>query len=304
VLDPTSLSIIDTVSVAPGLHPHHIALSPDRARALVVATSADLSAGHSAGEHAGHHGHGATTSTAVYELDVDSRKLREVLRLDATAHNAAFTPDGKRVALGMMEHGMIALHDASTFTELESASGFDTPLEITPAGPNTLLVAESGSGTVAVYDTEAKTVTGRFDVGAVPVAAWASGGDNYFVSVEGDMQVRHLVAAGGNLKLDTHVIDPNGIPGQVMLTPRGDELWVAVEDRGAIAVLDPATHDKLAEIVTGGKPHGIAFDPKGTRAFVTDEEGARVLVVDVARRAMSSEIAVGDKPNGIAWLSH
>jgi YVTN family beta-propeller protein len=232
-----------------------------------------------------------------------TRKLRSVLTLDATAHNAAFTADGTRVALGMMEHGVIAFYDATTFAELQTASGFEMPLEVTPVGSTDLLVAESGSGTVAVYDVVTGTVTRRFDVGAAPVAAWASGGDNYFVSVEGAKQIRHLVSAGSGLELDAHVIDPSGIPGQAMLTPSGSELWVAVEDTGLIAILNATTHDKLGEIEVGGKPHGIAFDADGTRAFVTDEDAARVLVVDVSRRSVSSEIPVGAKPNGIAWLA-
>jgi hypothetical protein len=76
---------------------------------------------------------------------------------------------------------MIVGHEGTTFTETFAADGFDMPLEVTPTGVGSLLVAESGASRVALFDLAARTITTRFDVGAVRVAAWASGGSNYFV---------------------------------------------------------------------------------------------------------------------------
>jgi len=301
IIDPASLTVVSSVPVAAGMHPHHLSVSPDRSRLLVTATSADLSMGHSGSGHDG--GHGATAGTVVYELHVASKQLESVITIDATAHNAAFTPDGSTIVLGMMEHGIVVGRNASTFAETFRVSGFNMPLEVTPTNVGSLLVAESGAARVALVDLASRTVSTRFDVGAVPVAAWASGGTNYFVSVEEGMQLRHLVEGNANVTLDAHTIEPGGMPGQAILTPNGAELWVAVEDRAVLAVFNATTHEKLAEFPAGTKPHGIAFEPGGARAFVTDEGGARVLVVNVATRSISSEIAVGAKPNGIAWLA-
>jgi len=296
IIDPATLSVVSSVAVASGLHPHHVSLAPDRSRVLVTATSVDLAMGHSGG------GHGSGSSQ-IYELNVASKELKSIITVDATAHNAAFTPDSATIVLGMMEHGMVVGRNASTFAETFSVSGFNMPLEVTPTNVGSLLVAESGASRVALLDLASRTVSTRFDVGAVPVAAWASGGSNYFVSVEEGMQLRHLVEGDTNVTLDAHTIDPGGMPGQAILTPNGAELWVAVEDRAVLAVFNATTHEKLAEFAAGTKPHGIAFEPSGARAFVTDEEGARVLVIDVAGRSVSAEIAVGAKPNGIAWLA-
>ncbi|MBC7173637.1 MAG: hypothetical protein H5U40_14450 [Polyangiaceae bacterium] len=299
VVDPATLSVVSSIGVMEGMHPHHIGLSPDGLSAVVTATSVDLSVGHDVSGG----GHGGGASTMVYLLDLASRELREVLTVGATAHNAAFTPDGSSIVLGMMEHGMIAAHDAVTFEEVFTATGFEMPLEVTPTSTGSLLVAESGAASVAVFDLASRSTLVRFEVGAVPVAAWASGGGDYYVSVEDDMQVRHLVEGASDITMDDHVIDPTGMPGQAVLTPNGAELWVAVEDRGVVAIFSATTHEALAEIEAGAKPHGIAFEPGGSRAFVTDEEGGSLLIVDVAARSVSSEIALGGKPNGIAWLA-
>jgi YVTN family beta-propeller protein len=301
IVDPATLKVVGSLPVMAGMHPHHVSVSPDKTRVLITATSADLSAGHSGTAHGGHGG--AAASTMVYLLDVASRELRDVITVGATAHNAVFTRDGATIVLGMMEHGMIVGHDATTFAETFTADGFVMPLEVTPTGVGSLLVAESGASRVALFDLASHTTTTRFDVGAVPVAAWASGGSNYFVSVEEGMQVRHLVEGATNVTMDAHTIDLGGMPGQAVLTPNGSELWVAVEDRGVLEVFNTTTHEKVNEFAAGAKPHGITFDPSGARAFVTDEDGGKLLVVDVAAHRVSSEVALGGKPNGIAWIA-
>ena len=302
IIDPATLKVVGSLLVMSGMHPHHVSVSPDHKRVLITATSGDLSEGHGSAAHGSGHG-GASASTMIYELDLTSRKMRDVITVEATAHNAAFTPDGKTIVLGMMEHGMIAGHDAKSYEETFSATGFGMPLEVTPTAAGSVLVAESGTSSVAVFDLASGKTTSRFEVGSVPVAAWASGGSNYFVSVEEGMEVRHLVESDSAVTMDTHTIDPGGMPGQAVLTPDGSELWVAVEDRKVIAIFDAKNHDKLAEIDAGDKPHGIAFDPSGKRAFITDEDGGGVLVIDASSRKVTSTIELGGKPNGIVWLS-
>lgn len=300
VIDPSTMTVVGTVSVMEGMHPHHLGISPDKTRVLITATSADLSVGHGASAH---EGHGAAASTMVYQLDVTSGQFRDVVTIEATAHNALFTPDGETVVLGMMEHGMIVGYDSATFVESFTADGFEMPLEVTPTASGTLLIAESGASRVALFDLATRATLTTFEVGPVPVAAWASGGPNYFVSVEEGMQVKHLVEGDEGVTFDGHTIELEGMPGQAILTPNGNELWVAVEDRGVIATFDAITHESTGEFSAGTKPHGIAFEPDGSRAFVTDEDGGKLLVVTVADRSIASEVALGGKPNGVVWLS-
>jgi YVTN family beta-propeller protein len=298
IIDPSSLAVVSSLNVTAGLHPHHVSVAGSGTKVLVTATSADLSAGHSEG----HTAHGAGAHTTIYQLDVNSRELGSVLEIDATAHNAAFTSDDQVVVLGMLEHGTIAGYDARSFAQVFAAGDFGAPLEVTPTDSGLLLVAESGTGQVAVFDPASQMITERIDVGPLPVAAWRSGGAHYYVSVEEGQELRHLVEQGTTVSADSHALDVQGAPGQAMLLPSGAELWVAVENRGVIAVFDGADHALITELPAGIKPHGIAFDPDGTRAFVTDEAASRILVIDVASRAVTAEIPTAPKPNGIAWL--
>lgn len=300
IIDPATLTVASTVAVAHGMHPHHISVSPDGGRVLISATSADLSAGHGGGGHDAHGGEGART--AVYQLDIASRELREVLSIDATAHNAAFSADGTTIALAMMEHGMIAGYDAVTFEQRFTATGFVMPLEVTPTRGGGLLVAEPSTGQVAHYDIAAGEVTARFDTGETTVAAWATGEASYYVAAEEGQRLTHLVDGMSGVESDGHAIDLDGMPGQAALSPDGAELWVALEDTGLVAVFDGITHAPIAEIPAGTKPHGIIFDPSGSRAYVTDETGGRLIAFDAETGAEVGRIDLGGKPNGIAWL--
>lgn len=300
VIDPSTLTVASAVTVQHGMHPHHISVSPDGGRVLISATSADLSGGHGGGGHGAHGGEGARTT--IYQLEIAERALRAVLTIDATAHNAAFSADGTTVALAMMEHGMIAGYDASTFAERFTATGFVMPLEVTPTRGGGLLVAESNAGRVAHYDIAAGEVTHRFDTGETTVAAWATGEASYYVAAEEGQRLTHLVDSMAGVESDGHAIELGGMPGQAALTPDGRELWVAVEDTGVVAVFDGTTHAPIVEIAAGTKPHGVTFDPSGTRAYVTDETGGRLIAFDVETRTELGRLDLGGKPNGIAWL--
>jgi YVTN family beta-propeller protein len=296
VIDPQTLTVVSELSVMSGMNPHHFGISPDRAKVLVTATSGDLSAG-----HAGGHG-GAAASTMIYQIDVGSRRMKNVFTVEATAHNAAFTPDGRNIVVSMSEHGMLAIYDPTSFNQTSMAAGFGSPLEATPTSNASVLIAESSSNKVAWVALSTGSVTQRFDVAATPVAAWAASGGNFFVSSEVGMRVTHLVETGSSMMVSGAPIDVGGMPGQVRLSPNGKEIWVALEDKGRVAVFDLGTHAKIAEIVVGTKPHGLAFESAGVRLFVTDEMAGKVFVIDVASRTVTAEIVTGGKPNGILLL--
>ncbi len=298
VIDPETLDVVAELPVASGYHPHHVGLSPDGSRVLISATTTDLSEGHGGG----HTGHGSDASTKIYALDVASGSLDSILDVDATAHNAAFSSDGATIYLAMYEHGMVVGYDAATLEATFDVRGFSMPLEVTPTASGSLLVAESGSGEIAVLDIASRMVSERFTTGGVPIAAWHSFGSSYFVSVEEAGEVRHLVDEAA-ITMDTHTIDVDGQPGQAVVSPDESELWVAVEDRAVVAVYDADSHMLIGDIALGTKPHGVAFEPSGERVFITDETGGRLFVVDREDRTVLEEIDLGGRPNGIVWVA-
>jgi YVTN family beta-propeller protein len=296
-IDPTTESVVRTFPLADDLHPHHLDVSHDGARVLVSAIAADFSMG-----HAGHASDGKVGHSMVYLLHVDANVLEQVIDVPATSHNAAFLADDQGVVLAMAEHALVHSYEAKYFSERWSSSTGAFPLEVTVSKDGRFLLAcNSGDDTVSVIDLDMRAERNRIDVPAGPVGAWRSFDGSLWVTSEAVQRVSLLAE---DLEGVAATIEVMGTPGQAFETPDASELWVAIEDRGVIAVYDTITHDPIAEFSAGNRPHGLAFEPSGTRAFVTDEAGGRVLVVDVAAHAVVGEVAVGDAPNGIAWVEH
>lgn len=88
-------------------------------------------------------------------------------------------------------------------------------------------------------------------------------------------------------------------PLNLALTPDNRELWVACEQSGTVAVIDPATRTKKLEFAAGGQPTEIAFTPDGKRGFVSNRLDDSISVVDVATHQVIATIAVGDEPHGV-----
>jgi YVTN family beta-propeller protein len=291
VLDADTLESVGTVSVADGLHPHHF--GTDGTRVLVTATSEDLSQGHGGTAGGGGHMHGSGGHSIVYELGADGR-LREVIEVDAIAHNAAFLSDGRTIVLAMAEHGMIQAYDADTFAQTWWTECGSSPLEVTPSD-DAVIVANAGDASVSVIDVASHEVRATVEVETTPVGAWRSADGSLRVTTEGGGTVDRITLDPPAVASS---IDIGGVPGQAFVTPDGAELWVTVEDRGVIARYDASTDEARGEIVAGTKPHALLFD--GARALVTDEGGDALFAVDVASATIVDEVDVPGAPNGLA----
>jgi YVTN family beta-propeller protein len=295
VIDPESREVVASGNIEEGYYPHHLSVSHDRRFVLLTATGTDLSGGHGGG-----HGGGTDASSLVYRLDVTTGTMSHLLTLEGTVHNAAFLGDSDDFALTRSEHGALHVYDGETLEELWSVDVGTDPLEATPTHDgSTILVANSGDATVAVIDVATRSVTRVIPVGDTPVAAWLSGDGSLHVSNEGDGTVSELSTGLDGV---TNTVDVDGVPGQAFVTPAGDKLWVAVEDRGVIGIYDAVTHEAVTGVFLGMKPHGIAFDPTGALAYVTNETSGKVHVINVAERHVATFILVGGAPNGIVYV--
>lgn len=161
-----------------------------------------------------------------------------------------------------------------------------------------VLVLNTGSGSVSFIDPTALTVDGSVMVGEDPrdlVEVRALG--TVFVSVAGDGSVavlnveqRRVVARA---KVGTG-------PGHIYLHPSGAEIWVANDGSGDLTVLDAVAGDPLATIRVGAGHHKIAFASDGRWAFATNIVDATVTAVDAARHEAVATIPVVRAPHGIA----
>jgi len=149
-----------------------------------------------------------------------------------------------------------------------------------------LLVAELGNGSVDVIDLAAGAVLHRIVGLREPQGiGYAERGDAILIANAADGSVRLFSAADfspvGNIPLGDDA-------DNVRIDPRNG-LAVVGYGSGGLAVIDPASRAKLADIRLPAHPEGFQIDPRTGRAYVNIPEARQIAVVDLdARRVLAS----------------
>lgn len=308
VLDLTGKTL-GTIALRNVSYPHHIYLSPDKARLAVAVPGHDLSGGHSApqpsggGEHGGgEHGTSSAStasSGAVLVLDATTGATLKARRLDAPNHNAIFSPNGAEIwTAQLVDEGTVLVLDADTLETKQTIRVGRVPAEVTfsPDGKYAF-VANGTSNDVSVIDAASKMVVKTIPVDREPVGAWPGADGMMYV----DCEVAKAIKAIDPKTLEVVRTYSLGFtPGYAAVPPsRTDELWLTDVDAGKIVFNKTATDSKVADVPTAAGAHALAFTLDGKTAFVTNQLGASVSLVDSATRTVKSTVAVGKKPNGI-----
>lgn len=142
-----------------------------------------------------------------------------------------------------------------------------------------LAVAELGNDTVDVIDLDSgRTVSRIADLGEPQGIAFTAGGDALVVANGDDGSVRFFRA------------DDLAPAGRVDLGSDADNVridmatWRVVVGYGAggLAVIDPTSRAKLANIPLAVHPEGFQLSPDGTRAYVNLPDARQVAVIDLS----------------------
>ena len=167
-----------------------------------------------------------------------------------------------------------------------------------------LFVAELGNNSLGVVDLAAGKVLRRIANLSEPQGvAYVAFADSVFVTNAGDGSVR--VLRGDDL---TPV-------GRIELGDDADNVRVdAARNRvlvgygkGALAVIDPASQSKTADIRLKAHPEGFQIDETGTQVFVNVPDARGIEVVDLAAgstRALPTQGAASNFPMAIAPEEH
>ena len=152
-------------------------------------------------------------------------------------------------------------------------------------GRQRLFVAELGNNSVGVIDLKAgkviRTIAGLQEpqgVGYVPST------DTLYVANAGDGSVRLFQGAdlspSGRIQLGDDA-------DNVRLDKQANRVFIGYGS-GALAVIDPSSRAKLADIPLKGHPEGFALDPADGQIFVNVPDARHIAVIDVASRRQVS----------------
>ncbi len=87
--------------------------------------------------------------------------------------------------------------------------------------------------------------------------------------------------------------------GDTQYDSASGHIWVAVQTRDELAVIDPLTDSVVARVPVPGVegPHGFLIDAAHRRAYVTGEGNARVAVLDLRSMRVVRTYPVGEDPD-------
>jgi len=157
----------------------------------------------------------------------------------------------------------------------------------------------SGRGAVAILDTDLHEIA-RLPGGVFPDGiAYDPKEGKVFVSDEFGGAV--LVLDAGKNRLIGR-IDIGGEAGNVRYDPVTARIYVPVQSRNELAVIDPVT-DKLIqhyELVGADHPHGLVIAPGRAIGYVACDGDDRLLTVDLATGMVLARNAVARDPDVLA----
>ena len=194
----------------------------------------------------------------------------------AAPHDAAWSPDGTRVAITCPLSDEVLLLDGATLEVVHR-----TPIP-DPDG----LVGEPGNPHTRPMNL-----------------AWSPDGARIFVTLMRTGEVA-VMRADGSGEARVRV---GGGPTQIAVTPDGRSLVVPLRADFAVAILDANTFERRALVATPDlpHPHGITLSPDGSTAFVAHEgtvtSAGGVSAIDVVGDSLLWSRGAGSFNLGIAY---
>lgn len=141
-----------------------------------------------------------------------------------------------------------------------------------------LYVAELGNDSVGIVDLRARKVLRRLTGFREPQGVgYIADADRLYVANAGDGSVR---AYSGDDYLSAGRIELGDDADNVRVDSRTNRVLVGY-GRGGLAVLDPATQRKLADIALPAHPEAFQIDPGTNRVFVNLPDARAIAVADL-----------------------
>ncbi len=172
-----------------------------------------------------------------------------------------------------------------------------------PASARNGYVANSGGGTVSVFNLSNNSATGTIAVGAGPRdVAIAPNGQLAYVTDETEGTVS-VIATATNSVVGT--IPVGSKPRGIAVAPDGQTAWVANSGDDTVSVISTATNSVSgAPIPVGEEPDGIAISPDGGSVFVAQKKGGGIAILSASTRAVTGTVADALGPDQIAVGPH
>jgi YVTN family beta-propeller protein len=120
-------------------------------------------------------------------------------------------------------------------------------------------------------------------------------------SGNGTLSVVPFTAGFGSMIQPGSTISIGGQPTGVAVSPSGDRVYIADNQRNLLLVLNSSSNAILSSIAVPDGPWGVAVTPDGSRIYVASNRANVVSVIDAGSLAITGSISTGIGPATIAF---
>ncbi len=236
-------------------------------------------------------------------VDLNTRRVTQVLDQDGAFYGAAFSPDGRRLCVSggntdtlflyEWKDGVATLENQLQLAKVKAADGTGTSYPaglVFSANGDFIYVAENIGDRLAVVNAATGEIVQRFSTDHYPYGVVPTPDGQVFVSAWGGSTVsRFRVKMDGTLALLSR-IEVGQHPSA--LAASGTSLYVTLAGSDRIAIIDTKL-GKVIRYLHDAAPHG---PPEGStpNAVAISSDGRRLLIAEADNNA----IAVFDLPSG------
>lgn len=279
-----------------GRFPHHIQMSPDRAKLSVALPEFDFTLSHDLLHQA------TDKKGGIAVIDALNGKSLLKIPLDKVNFNAVFSPDNTEIWTASANHsGEMYVYDAKTgIQKAVIPLGSDPSEVIFTKNGDYAIVALGESSFVVAVNTKLKQVEKFIKVAPFPTNVWSASDGKIYVENKNLMTIDIVDPATLNAS-DTDYINLDFKPGQIAYNKNLNELWVCQAGNNKVAYFERKSDKWVLKstIVTNNDAHAIVFSKDEKTAYVANQQGNTVSVINTTTHEKITDIPVGLNPNGI-----
>jgi YVTN family beta-propeller protein len=245
-------------------------------------------------------------SNSVTLIDTATNKIKGVVYIGRSPHEAFFTPDGKELWAVVRGEDYVSVIDPVKMKEVRRVQTANGPgmVLFRPDG-RYAFVPSSFTPELDVVDTESYNVVARVPRASPfsPNLAVSRDGNEVWFTLKdsGKTQVMsgqppfHILATLDTGPITNHVTLVENANGKFAYVTVGGENAVKVYRRGEKPEL-------VSTITTGDLPHGIWGSGDGTRVYVGLENQDAVAAIDTIANKILTTIPIGQQPQALVYV--
>ncbi len=236
-------------------------------------------------------------------VDLAQKKLLGKMFGGSDPEQFAISADAKRIYVSNEDAAGVSIVDVDAAKLLKTLPTGEEPegVTISPDGKFVYVTSED-EGTVSVVDTAKEKAIKKIKVGRRPRSvAFLPDGSRAFVTNENDASLS-VLDARKHAALKPIALEAGLKPMGLVITKKGDRLFVSTGRGKKVVVIDTATEKVLSSFEVGMRPWGIALSPDEKWLFTANGPSNDISVIDVATEKIVRKIATGERPWGLVVI--